>query len=398
MTWTVCITLMLIVGTFVALVYSYFLKVASEEKRRLFQLKNELEIENKVLKEKLLERESFWKETQKNMQETIRLFAKESLSEVQGSFLSFAEKSFSARDEKTIKPFQESFERMFQSFSELKHYCQSDMSSLKGHVDKVQKEASRLAKALTEPTVRGKWGEMHLRRAVEIAGMLPYVDFVEQDQLSSRLRPDMVIRLPMNRTIVVDAKAPFPAREEAALLTDLEEKKGKLQEYSGQVLDHIRRLGKKEYWANVEKAPDFVIMYLPGEAFLLDALFDDASIIEESSRRKVVLATPMTLIAILKLIAQCWTESELEKNIELVLSEAKRAMSHMKRYLDETAKVEKSMVKSLELFHKSQKTMGELLQPSLHLLSQCNLKEVSAPVAPALILEKDSVEEILLEP
>lgn len=396
MTWTVCITLMLIVGTFVALVYSYFLKVASQEKRRLFQLKNELEIENKVLKEKLLERESFWKETQKNMQETIRLFAKESLSEVQGSFLSFAEKSFSARDEKTIKPFQESFERMFQSFSELKHYCQSDMSSLKGHVDKVQKEASRLAKALTEPTVRGKWGEMHLRRAVEIAGMLPYVDFVEQDQLSSRLRPDMVIRLPMNRTIVVDAKAPFPAREEAALLTDLEEKKGKLQEYSGQVLDHIRRLGKKEYWANVEKAPDFVIMYLPGEAFLLDALFDDASIIEESSRRKVVLATPMTLIAILKLIAQCWTESELEKNIELVLSEAKRAMNHMKRYLDETAKVEKSMVKSLELFHKSQKTMDELLQPSLHLLSQCNLKEVSAPVAPALILEKDSVEEILL--
>lgn len=397
MTLTVCVTLICIVGASVALVYSYFLKVAQEERHCLQEEKKSLEIENRVLQEKLIERENLWKETQRTMQETIRLFAKESLSEVQGSFLSLAEKSFSARDEKTIKPFQESFERMFHSFSELKNFCHNDISSLKGHVDKVQKEASRLAKALTEPTVRGKWGEMHLKRAVEIAGMLPYVDFVEQDSLTSKLRPDMVIRLPMNRCIVVDAKAPFPAREEAALLSDLDAKRGKLKEYSQQVLDHIRRLGKKEYWASADKAPDFVVMYLPGEAFLLDALFEDASIIEESARRKVVLATPMTLIAILKLISQCWTESELEKNVELILIEAKRSMSHIKRYIDETGKVEKSIAKSLELFHRSQKTMDELIVPSLNLLSECTLKEVAEVVSVRLPPEKETIEEILIE-
>ena len=378
MTWTICIIFSGIVGSIVALVYSYFLKRAQAEVTFYREEKNKLEVEHRQLLERAAERETFWKETQKNMQETIRLFAKEALSEAQISFLSMAEKSFSLRDEKTLRPFHEAFERMYHSFADLKMHCHGDISSLKEHVDKVQKEASRLAKALTEPTVRGKWGEVHLKRAVEIAGMLPYVDFMEQSSLSSGLRPDMVIRLPMNRTIVVDAKTPFPARDEASLLTDVEAKKDKLKEYSAQVLDHIKRLSKKEYWASVEKAPDFVIMYMPGEAFLLDALFENASLIEESSKRKVVLATPMTLIAILKIISQCWTETELEKNIEQILHEAKRAMAHMKRYFDETNKVEKALEKSIELFHRSQKTRDELLLPSLEFLSDFNVKTIQA--------------------
>lgn len=385
-------TLLLLALFVFSTVYAYSLKKslirACGEIGVLREEKRFLEFEKKAIEEKLSDRDTFWKESQTAMKETVRLFAQEALYDTQNSLVSFAEKSFASRDEKMMKPFQEAFERMHSSFCELKSHCHGDISSLREHVEKVQKEASRLSKALTEPTVRGKWGEMHLRRAVEIAGMLPYVDFIEQNTYEtkeSRIRPDMIIRLPMNRIVVVDAKVPFLQRDGVSSGHELHDTTGRLKEYSQQVLEHIKRLGRKEYWASTDKAPDFVVMYLPGEGFLLDALFDNDSIIEEASKRRVVLSTPMTLIALLKMIAQCWAETELEKNAEKVVLEARRALGHLNKYVTETAKVGKALSKTVETFSRSQRMLDDILLPSLRLLSQLTGKEMSETAVPSSI-------------
>jgi DNA recombination protein RmuC len=398
----VCFLFIVSVGGLIAMIaYSHSLKkalmVSVNEGRFLQDAKRVLEIEKHFLEEKFSERELFWQESQKTMKETVRFLAQEALCDTQNSLVSLAEKSFSSRDEKTMRPLQEAFERMNHAFCELRSHCHIDIVSLRDHIDKVQKEASRLSKALTEPTVRGKWGEMHLRRAVEIAGMLPYVDFIEQNTFSSkevRLRPDMIIRLPMNRVIVVDAKVPFPNREGVSHLSlDAPERILKLKEYSQQVLEHIKRLGRKEYWASPDKTPDFVVMYLPGEGFLLDALFEDDSIIEESAKRRVVLASPMTLIALLKVISQCWAESELEKNAEKVVLEARRSLSHIKKYFEETAKVGRSLSKTVETFSRSQRILEEILYPSLRLLSQLTGSEVRGTTVSSILVEETMEQE-----
>jgi len=376
-------------GTLIAMIaYAHSLKKSLSIAVQKVQF---LELEKRLLGEKLTDREKYWLESQTAMKETVRLFAQEALCDTQHSLVSLAEKSFSSRDEKTMKPLQESFEKMNHAFCELKTHCHGDILSLRDHIDKVQKEASRLSKALTEPTVRGKWGEMHLRRAVEIAGMLPYVDFIEQNTFSSkdvRLRPDMIIRLPMNRIIVVDAKVPFISRVGTAADFDAPDRASKLKDYSQQVLEHIKRLGRKEYWASAEKTPDFVVMYLPGEGFLLDALFEDDSLIEESAKRRVVLASPMTLIALLKVIAQCWAESELGKNAEKVVLEARRSLNHIKKYFEEMVKVEKSLSKTVETFSRSQRMLDEMLLPSLRLLSQLTGHEASGQSTPSVLVDE----------
>ena len=368
--------------------YAYALK---KELVRALQKTELLELEKRFVEERCSERDKYWAESQKTMKETVRLFAQEALCDTQHSLVSMAEKSFSSRDEKTMKPLQEAFEKMHHAFCDLRTHCHGDISSLREHIDKVQKEASRLSKALTEPTVRGRWGEMHLRRAVEIAGMLPYVDFVEQNTFTtkeSKIRPDMIIRLPMNRIIVVDAKVPFISRVGVGADYDAPDRVSKLQEYSQQVLEHMKRLSRKEYWATSDKAPDFVVMYLPGEGFLLDALFHDDTLIEEASKRRVVLASPMTLIALLKVIAQCWAESELEKNAEKVVFEARRSLNHIKKYFDETAKVGKFLSKTVETFSHSQRMLDEMLLPSLRLLSQLTGTESSGSVAPSILVDE----------
>lgn len=383
--------LLFIVGVAVLITTVAYITSLKKSLSQAMQKAQLLELEKRLLEEKLLDREKYWLDNQRTMKETVRLFAQEALCDTQHSFMSLAEKTFSSRDEKTMKPLQESFERMNHAFCELKSHCHGDISSLKDHIEKVQKEASRLSKALTEPTVRGRWGEMHLRRAVEIAGMLPYVDFIEQNTFSSkevRVRPDMIIRLPMNRVIVVDAKVPFPNKEGREALFDSPDRASTLKEYSQQVLEHIKRLGRKEYWASAERTPDFVVMYLPGEGFLLDALFHDDSLIEESAKRRVVLATPMTLIALLKVIAQCWSESELEKNAEKVVLEARRSLNHIKKYFEETAKVGKALSKSMDTFSRSQRMLDEMLLPSLRLLSQLTGSEASGSSTPSLLTEE----------
>ena len=197
--------------------------------------------------------------------------------------------------------------------------------------DRLQAETGNLARALRAPAVRGRWGEIQLKRVVEIAGMLEHCDFGQQQTLTSdagvRMRPDVVVKLPGGRRVVVDAKAPLEAYLDALEAASDDERRERMQVHAAQVRAHVLKLGGKSYWTGLEETPEFVVMFLPSEAMYSAALEQSPSLIEDGVARKVLIATPTTLIALLQTVHYGWRQERL--------AESARKISEQGRVLHE---------------------------------------------------------------
>lgn len=232
----------------------------------------------------------------------------------------------------------------------------------------LQRETSSLVTALRKPQVSGSWGQLSLKRAAELAGMAAYCDFYEQVSTTSetgRLRPDMIVRLPNGREIVVDAKAPVDAYLNAISLSAEEERKKALSHYVAQIRKHMNDLSGKSYWEQFPKSPELVVMYMPGESFFSSAIEHDSMLIEDGSAKKVILATPTTFIALLKAIAYGWQQEQMTKSAQEISKLGKELYERIKTMSGHFDDLGSAIEKAIVAYNKAVGSMESRILPSV---------------------------------
>jgi DNA recombination protein RmuC len=259
------------------------------------------------------------------------------------------------------------------SFAALK----AQMEALASGQTLLSRETRNLVTALRRPDVRGQWGEITLRRLVELSGMSEHVDFTEQHQVSTDsgvMRPDMVVHMPERRDLVIDVKTPLDAYLAAAEAQTEEERGAALKRHSQLVGARVRELASKRYWAQFEHSPAFVILFLPGDQFLAAAFNDNPGLIDEALRQNVMLATPTSLVALLKTVAYGWKQSLLADNAHQVRRLGEELYKRLAVFSEHLARAGKSLGASVESFNRAVGSLDQQVRPAARRFPELGLR------------------------
>jgi DNA recombination protein RmuC len=303
--------------------------------------------------------------------------ANQSLKANSESFLRLAEQNLGVQQEKAkhelserekavealVKPIRDALQSSQKQIEELEKARREAYGGIKNHLESMQlsqkslaQETQNLVKALRRPEVRGRWGEITLRRLVELAGMVDHCDFQEQVHQAGEdqaIRPDMIVRMPDDRELVVDVKTPLDAYLEAVEAADDAQRELGLQRHTRNLREHIRTLSSKAYWAQFSKSPEFVILFIPGDQFLSAALNVDPELIDYALSQQIILATPTSFVALLKAVAYGWRQSQLAENAEEIRQLAEDLYGRLATFVAHMNRVGRQLASSVEHYNRA---------------------------------------------
>jgi len=366
------------------------------------QKANDLAIENANLslslqheKQQSQEKLELLQRSYQQLTETFKNLSNQALLQNNEQFLSLAKTSFEKFFDQSkvdleqkqqnlvnlVTPVQNSLQKVEEKIGLLEQARIEAYSDLRRQVTdllstqrELRSETANLAKALRAPNSRGQWGEIQLKRVVEMAGMLNHCDFIEQAQSDDgRLKPDMVINLPGGKKIIVDAKAPLSAYLSSIEEENERERKTLLQEHARQVRAHIKVLSQRAYWEQFQPTPDFVVMFLPGEAFFSAALDQDPTLIEAGVQEKVILATPTTLIALLRAVAFGWRQEGIAENAKAISDLGKELYKRLGDMNDSLGKLGRNIRQAVDSYNQTIGTIERRVLVSARKLNQLDM-------------------------